>query len=166
MRTNTRAIATVATLRFAMPLLVAAAVTFPAIAKGLESRGTDTSGSAPQLPLTDVTRLSDIVTFGVPPAGGIPAAQALTAAAQEYAFDETTAAISPFLETASVPGTFGTILEIRERPVWIVRCSGLAIPQPGVVTPNGSSTHDRILHTAFVFIDASTGEFLMTVWQS
>lgn len=118
-----------------------------------------------RLPAADLGALGD-VSIGTPPAAALPPQTALAAAAAEYdpkalGANETRA----FLETISVRGTFGGDVPIVMRAVWIVRMTGMAIEQGGPVKEDGTPAEGHTLHTAYVFIDALTGQFLMTVWS-
>jgi hypothetical protein len=125
---------------------------------------TEIDPSQYRLPVRDLASLGDVTTkdpptFGLKPEAAISAANALYDAKALGASE-----VQAFLETVTVGGTLASDEPIKDRGVWIVRLSGMAVEQGGPPTEAGKPVAGHILTTAFVFLDAVTGEFIMTVW--
>ena len=123
------------------------------------------SDSSPKLPLADVQRLPD-VQFAPPSKTGISRSEALDAVARVYNIKELgpTAIADAYLERATVLGSLRGPSPIRDREVWIVRLSGFATEEHGPVTQEGKSSAVYYLRVAYVFLDAATGEHLLSLW--
>lgn len=66
------------------------------------------------------------------------------------------------LVSASDPMTMRGDEPIADRPVWIVRYTGLAIPVGGPIREDGRAADGGVFITAYIYIDAITGEWLLT----
>lgn len=121
--------------------------------------------SSYRLPAEDRARLADL-QFGNPPTSAITADAARGIAAREYDPEALGAtSIDAFLETLTVPGMAHSDAPIAGRGVWIIRLAGLSQEQPGPITADGVPAPGHILHRAYIFIDADSGEFLFAEWQ-
>jgi ferredoxin-NADP reductase len=112
------------------------------------------------LPAEDVSRLDDVVIHHAAPTPTISRAQALAAAASEYDPAKLGAGVEAYLERITVEGSLKSANPVRERSVWIIRYSGLSQHVRGPGDADAAIT----LTTAYVFIDAETGELLFTDW--
>lgn len=118
-----------------------------------------------RLPAEDRARLIGMA-FGEPPTEALPATTAERLAVEQYdpvALGATS--VDSFIETVSEPATFGSDAPVRDRAVWIVRLTGMSQEQPGPMTAEGVPAPGHILHRAYIFVDAKTGELLFTDWQ-
>lgn len=118
-----------------------------------------------RLPADDRTVLSD-VTFGDPPTIALDAETAEDLATAQYdpvALGATS--VDFYLERITVPGTALSPDPIRDRGAWIMRLGGMTQEQPGPVTADGVTAPGHVLQSAYVFIDAETGEFLFAEWH-
>lgn len=102
---------------------------------------------------------------GADPAGAIPADDAIAAARKEYGFDIETSAAAFLQRVTNSAGVRGLGGGLKDRPVWIVRFSGLSEYMPGPMTESGVPAPGHTLHYAYVFLDAKTGSFLLTDWR-
>jgi hypothetical protein len=71
--------------------------------------------------------------------------------------------IAAALASLTVGPSQGPEAPLNGRLVWIVHVSGIEQYVAGPWTPDGPLP-GRVLRHAYVFIDATTGEFLMTSW--
>jgi len=118
-----------------------------------------------RLPAEDVQRLADIMTVESPKVAVVSQPEALATLALHYRTAFLGARVDPYLETVTLTGTLGTNRPITDQPVWIVRLAGFTIEGEGLAGAQHESDTPASLHTAYVFVDATTGEFIMTVWQ-
>ena len=66
------------------------------------------------------------------------------------------------LVSVSDPTTMRGDEQVSDRPLWIVRYSGLAIPVGGPVREDGTTADGGVFTTAYIYIDAINGEWLFT----
>jgi len=120
--------------------------------------------SLPKLPAEDRLRLGQVEFRDVAGAPELTAQQALEAARREYDWTQMgpNARADAFFHIVTVPALRRHDGLFVDRPVWIVRLSGVTTPVEG--PPGAESAVDRSLNYAYVFIDARTGEFLFTSW--
>lgn len=112
----------------------------------------------------DLGNLGDIA-FGEPPTVAIKPDAAVAAAAAVYdpkALGATS--VGAYLETVTVGDSAAEDRPVGGQGVWIIKMAGMALAQGAPVSGDGKPGEGRILTTAYVFLDAGSGEFLMTVW--
>jgi hypothetical protein len=63
--------------------------------------------------------------------------------------------VQPFLHRVTDPGRSRSDRPMTDQPIWIVRYSGLEVHSPS----------DRLLHTRYLFFDATSGEYVGSTWQ-
>lgn len=113
--------------------------------------GTGATDVVAALPAEDVARLG-VEVKPVDATGLISRDEALAAAAKQ--FDPSAAAPEAYLQLMTDPTTARGDA-IVDRPMWVVRYSGLTVMSPG----------DVELHYAYVLIDARTGVEHHTTWS-
>ena len=69
-----------------------------------------------------------------------------------------------YLESATLESSLGTLEPIEDHPVWNVHLSGMGIVDPGPVTEDGTPAASVVIDNVYVFLDADTGEFLVSIW--
>jgi hypothetical protein len=72
--------------------------------------------------------------------------------------------VEAYLESATLEGSLGTLDPIEDRPVWNVHLSGMGIVQSGPVTEDGTPAASVVIDNVYVFLDADSGEFLVSIW--
>lgn len=85
------------------------------------------------------------------PAAAVSEAEAIAKANAENGFDRAASSINAYLLQVTDPAS--TWLLTR-RPVWVIYYRGVTIAGPS----------GNLFHSAFVFVDANTGEFLMNAF--
>jgi hypothetical protein len=163
MRTEMRTTVAHIFVRLGGPAFLVVALISPAVASALD--GATASGATYRLPAADVLALQDLMSVSNPLKPAVTGEQAIAVIDGLYSFGESEVSIDPYLEAVTMPGTFGTDSEIDGRTVWIVRATGLEVTQPAPLSGTGSPTRSHTLHTAYAFVDAKTGDFLLTIWQ-
>lgn len=126
--------------------------------------GASPSDALPTLPPEDRLRLAQVEFRDVAGTPELTAQQALDAARREYDWTQmgSNARAEAFFHVVTVPALRRHDGLFAERPVWIVRLSGVTTPVEG--PPGTESDVNRSLNHAYVFIDARSGEFLFTSW--
>lgn len=124
-----------------------------------------TSGGPRDLSDADVARLGE---FTLTDASGVPAIsmdQAVQVAGNEYDWAAMPGkpAVESALASVTVAASQGREGAVQGRLVWVVHVSGIEQQVDGPWTPEGPLP-GRVLRHAYVFVDAQTGEFLMTSW--
>lgn len=66
------------------------------------------------------------------------------------------------LVSATDPMTIRGDNPVADRAVWIVRYTGLAIPVGGPIRENGTAADGGVFTTAYIYIDAISGDWLLT----
>lgn len=123
-----------------------------------------TDPSSHRLPEDDLAKLG--LTIGDPPALALPVEAAEEIAAAHYdpvALGATL--VTGYLETVTVDGTARGPSPIVNRGVWIVKMSGMSQEQSGPMPSEGKAPAPAVLTTLYVFLDATSGEFLFAEWQ-
>ena len=145
--------------------VVAALLMLIAIGQFFVAAGaTDLESSHDRLSAQDIASLGDVI-LGEPPTRGMERNAAMSAANALYDAKALGASgVDAFLETVTVEGTLATDEPISKRAAWVIRLTGMAIDAGGPPTDKGKPAASHVLTTAFIFLDAETGEFLMTVW--
>ena len=146
------------------PIVAAIALGSPLLAAAGASDQSGITGAA-QLPARDVARLAlaDIAVEGAA-TSLISHDQARAAADEQYKWDAIGATIDEYLGTVSVLGTIGTPGEVRSRPMWIFHATGLKVVKSGPIRGDGSTAPSPVLSQAYEFVDAFSGEYVMTLW--
>jgi hypothetical protein len=104
----------------------------------------------------DVLALGDSVAI-IPDTGGyIGSEDALAIAQSEVGERFDTAKVATYLVHIKQPDISG----LQDRDIWLVKASGLSMPLPGAVPAPGTTAADRRATVAYVFLDATTGEFI------
>lgn len=104
----------------------------------------------------DVVALGDSVAI-IPDTGGyIGSEDALAIAQSEVGERFDTAKVAIYLVHIKQPDISG----LQDRDIWLVKASGLSIPLPGPVPAPGTTGTDQRATVAYVFLDATTGEFI------
>jgi len=121
--------------------------------------------SAYRMPDADKQRLSTVV-FGVPPTEAVSPAKAMAVVGEQYHLAALGAEADAYLETVTLTLTLRGDRPVLDRPFWIVRLSGFEFERPAPIGADGNRVApSHYLHVGYVFVDARTGEFLMTEWQ-
>ena len=96
------------------------------------------------------------------PEGKISRDAALEVVSREFGdmFDVSQA--DAYLVTVTDPATMRGATPIDTRALWLIRFTNLAIPAPAPITADGSSALARPYATGYVYVDAVTGEWLLT----
>lgn len=118
-------------------------------------------------PVTEADQevLAHVVFADDLPRLAIPEAAAVAAATKEFDPSELGATrVRAFLANISVPSTEQARTPIVDRNVWIVKLSGMAVPRPGSPVSEDPESPARTLSTAYVFVDAETGDIIYTEW--
>ncbi len=89
--------------------------------------------------------------------GAISEERALATVDAEYGQRYQGGEVDAFLVTLTDPGAL-----VEERPVWLVRYSGLSISSSGPMTADGTPAEGGLVRFAFVVLDAFTAEWLYT----
>lgn len=92
----------------------------------------------------------------------ISQSDAIAIAAKEYGLRYEGGVVDAYLVSLTDPGTLGGESPIRDRAVWLVHYSGLAIPYTGPIMPDGTPAEGGTIDEAYVVLDAITGEWLFT----
>lgn len=118
--------------------------------------------SARPVPESDQSTLSHIVFDPELPRLAVPASFAVEAATKENDPVELGASrVDAYLATITVPSSVDASSPIVDRDVWIIKLSGMSVARPGSSDAPDSAT----LSTAYVLVDASTGEVMYTEWH-
>lgn len=92
------------------------------------------------------------------PAEAITEQEAIDAAEGHYSYgQDPTVDRDAFLGRVTDPRTEDTDEPIFDRPIWIIRYSGIEQEHGGPMQANGTPSAGRTFHVAYVFIDAETG---------
>jgi hypothetical protein len=94
--------------------------------------------------------------------GKISMDDAVAVALREHGQQFAGGKIDAYLVRLTDPATAGGDLEITDRDVWIVRFSGLDIQVSGPDTPDRIPVDGGTIEYAYVYVDAVTGEWLLT----
>ncbi len=73
--------------------------------------------------------------------------------------------VQAYLVNMTDPSTLTTSVPIMNRNVWLVRYSNFEVTFPGPFTASGSGSVGHVAHFAHVYVDATTGEFILTNWR-
>lgn len=92
----------------------------------------------------------------------IPLNQAIAIASSEYGTRYEGASINAYLVELSVSDTAQGQPAIHDRPVWLIRYSGLSIPVSGPVSPEPDPGEEITVTHAYVVLNASNGVWLLT----
>jgi hypothetical protein len=120
-----------------------------------------------------LTRAAVRRAAGSAPAGDIPTPltstltkeDAIARVTQLYGEDTLGATeVEAYLESATLESSLGTLEPIEDRAVWNVHLSGMGIVDPGPVTEDGTPAASVVIDNVYVFLDADTGEFLVSIW--
>lgn len=107
----------------------------------------------------DVTSLLKVAP--APTSGYISRATAMEVAARESVWLGE-GRVDAYLVFLTDPDTLRSDEPIRDRAVWLVRYSGLTIGVAGPPGPDGAAGPSFILKYAYVYVDATTGDWIGT----
>jgi hypothetical protein len=102
-----------------------------------------------------------VVIEPLTPDSQIAASEAIDVANKEYSYDRVAKSVTATLMTVTDPSS-REILD--KRAVWTVFYAGLDIEGPSIPNADGTVTPGHRFTGAFVFVDANSGEFLMTAY--
>lgn len=149
-------------VRRVMTILLLAVAVAAALALSATLRPETISAGAPTL--TDDTALSSMGLAPADPEEAIPAEQAIEAAAAQYQLADLKAEVDTFLYSVTDPASVGTADPMVERPVWIVRITGISLPAPAPLSADGEDTKPINVTRGYIFVDAKSGEWIGTLW--
>ncbi len=116
---------------------------------------------APTLGTADVQRLD--MEFGpADPAGTIAEEVALAAGESINDFSNASGPPTAFLATVVDAGGGGQGSALAGRRVWVIRYSGVDLEIPGPSVPAPATARSHTARYAYVFLDAVSGQFLLT----
>jgi hypothetical protein len=109
----------------------------------------------------------DISTAGLEAApanidNAIPRSQAIEIADGEYGERYEEAGTTAYLVELTIPARAEGEPRINDRPVWLIRYTGLDIPVAGPVAPEQDSAEEISVSHAYVILDARSGAWLFT----
>jgi hypothetical protein len=93
------------------------------------------------------------------PAGTISEAAAIATARRQYGEMMDRATVTAYLVQMTDPTTLRGDAPIQERPIWLIRLSGIAYP---ISVPPLAVSKSRSVGTGWVYVDAYSGEWLMS----
>lgn len=96
--------------------------------------------------------------------GKVSATEALGTAEANHPADFAVGDVSAFLMKVTDPETLGPVA-VRDRPVWLIRLTGLRVPVGGPVRADGTAADGGYVTSAYIYVDAITGEWLLTRYE-
>jgi hypothetical protein len=122
--------------------------------------GAGNASSAP-MPIDFVSAGLQIESLDAEASGVISLDEALRSIADAYGGDFREADIEGYLVKLTDPATLGGAIEIRDRPIWLMRASGFSTSGYGSILADttGDTAGGSMAH---IYVDAMTGEWLMT----
>ena len=118
--------------------------------------------STPTLDLPDDIGAAGLETAPASVDNAIPRGQAIEIADSEYGERYGGARTTAYLVELTIPDSAAGDYLIHDRPVWLIRYSGLAIPVNGPVSPDSASDEATSVGHAYVVLDARSGVWLLT----
>ena len=121
--------------------------------------------SAISVPFADQAQLDHVVFAEELPRLAIPEASAIAAATKDFDPNELGAtSVDAYVAAITIPSTEQASTKIIDRDVWIVKLSGMTVPQSASVATNPDGTDAPTFSTVFIYVDALTGDVLYGEW--
>jgi hypothetical protein len=107
-----------------------------------------------------------IVTSPISPEGEITRDRALDVIRTQYGAMFDGGRLEASLVAVTDPSTLESDDPIRDRPVWLLKYSGLNLPASAPMRADGTPAEAHALQVAYVYVDAMTGEWLFTRYSN
>jgi hypothetical protein len=98
-----------------------------------------------------------VMTTAITTAAKVTLNEALAAVKGEYGDSFDRAKVDAYLVHATDDTTM-----VRDADVWLLDITGLSMDVPGPMGPDGKPTYSGTLTEAYVYVDANTGEWLVS----
>jgi len=144
--------------------VLGAVILVTVIGVGYFAMGPQVSGEDPAIP-SDIAK--ELGISGTPSDEMVVSRETATEVALAAIGDAAkTATITAYKAKVTDPKSLRTAVALDGRAVWLIVFDGLHVVWPAPAAETVDESQDHVTTRAFVFVDGSTGEHLLTMWRA